>query len=233
MRWLIHTRTYQVWANGESEIIWYQQRTESSDEARKNTGAAVAYRSFSSYPSFVGEELGVGPDLKRVLYHQCDRRQPGYDHDPDAPYCTSPEGVVLSLICQCLLIDQENIESFDRRLMEFHKESRVALQKALDGRLHLRITDLFNILTQAMQGYVLHVPVVLDNIHLLQGDSSPTFWTTFKSFMNRMRSGQPDNSMSAFLSGRKLRSHEDYLHGIPTVGDETERTGKAMTNLIL
>lgn len=209
-------------------MLWYQQRSESSDDTRKAIAATVAYRLARPYKSFIGHEMGVGSHLRRALYYQCDRRYAGDDFDPGASDRVDPEDVLWSLICQCLLIDHGIVDSLHRRLMELPIDLRTALQNAFARHTEIPMPVLFGMLTQIMQACTTPVSVALDNVHLLQGPNRLAFWNLLRSFISMIRSGLSEGRADVIISGCKSLLQDDYLNNVLAVDDETEQKGKSV-----
>jgi hypothetical protein len=224
LEWFTHTSAYQNWRRSDSGILWYRPPRNLLDDTRKGIAAAIVYHCSAQYRSFAGTDLGVGPMMSRALYQQCDRQQAGDDFDPDASRHMTPENALWSLICQCLIIDCSTVSSFNRRLMELTESSRTALLDALSGRTAQSIPFLFNILSQAIQASNSPLTLALDNVHLLQGDTSPAFWNTLRGFM-KLRRQSSVHGFCALITGCKSSRLEEYLHGVETLDDETEIEG--------
>ncbi|CAN9313452.1 unnamed protein product [Alternaria alternata] len=223
LQWLTHTKAYQGWKTADSGIIWYQPPNKVLDDRRKGIGAAIAYHTSPHYQSFAGTQLGVGHMLSRTLYHQCDRRQAGDDFDPETSEYTSPEDLLWSLICQSLILDCKTVSSLNRRLLELPEETRIALQAAIAGQRNQPIPTLFNILTLAIKSSEYAIMLALDNVHLIQGATSPAFWNTLRSFTSMLRLHKADYAISIIITGCRSSSLEEYLQGIAIVDDDTER----------
>lgn len=224
LQWLTHTKAYQGWKTSDSGIVWYRPPNNCEDDARKGIAAAVSYHISEQYKWFAGSGLGVGPIISRTLYYQCDRQQAGDDFDPDESPYTTPEQVLWSLICQCLVIGCTAIPSFNRRLSEIPEGTRAALLEALGGKTDQPIPVLFNILLQTIHSSDSPLILGLDNVHLIQSDNSPIFWSTLRGFME-MRRQSGVHPILALITGCNSNRLDEYLHDVATLDDETEREG--------
>ena len=231
LQWLTHTKAYTNWKNIRSNELWYRSPSMSLDNERKGVAAAVAYHTSAKYKSFAGSQLGAGHALARALYFQCDRRQIRDDYDPDASEHVNPEEILWSLICQCLILDCETSSEINYRLMRLHEDHRRALHEALAGRSKQVLAALFNILFEAfqyLQGVDSHMIVAFDNIHMLKDSTAQNFWDNFKNFVGRWRISGLGPKLSVLMTGCSSSKLDEYLGGIPTVDNETEREGNNM-----
>lgn len=203
------------------------RRTNECPDARKGVGAAIAYHTSTTYTSPVGPDLGVGSNVKRALYFQCDRKQSGNDFG-DTSERLSPSDVVWSLICQCLLMDCTTVPSIDRRIVELDSQSRKSLRKSLSETMGGSRTEplslLFDIFLLALESIKSPLLIAIDNIHLLGDFPAASLVDALRVFIEQ-RLPAAHRHLPTLITGCIYGELEERLSGIPVIADDTERKG--------
>lgn len=205
---LTHTTAYQLWVSNKplSSTLWYRFGYDQDHSSRNSVAASLAR--LQATPSLDGK-----PCARRFLYFQC-RTEPNDEW-------VSARHVLVSLICQSILLGSSRFEDISARLLALKAPRRRNLRMAFAGPKDISIAGLLDLLATVANE---NRPdcIALDNIHCISELELGDFLYNLRSTFDKAHEPALCGMIPMILSGLDIPQVALGLSDTSQIDDKTE-----------